>query len=183
MMPAMAARYATNTAKALEVILWLSNARPGVDIYHVVKCAFYADKYHVDRYGRPIAGDDYVADTYGPLGAVVYGLLRNNPLEILALQGNGTLPFRVVEGNFQVVPDREPNLNRLSGSDVEALSYALENYGDKSFDELFEESHSEPAYIAADGGRMHYEHLLPADAPNRKAKIEYLIETAPTSSF
>jgi hypothetical protein len=49
----MSARYIPDTAKALEVILWLATECPGIDVYHVVKCAYYADKRHLNLYGRP----------------------------------------------------------------------------------------------------------------------------------
>lgn len=176
----MPARYAVNTSKALEVILWLANARPGIDIYHVVKCAFYADKYHINVYGRPIAGDSYTADTYGPLGKAVYGLLKGDPFEVLALGLNGDLPFRIV-GRYQVEPSRSANRNRLSDSDVEALQYAVETHAHKTFDELFIESHNDPAYLAANGGAMRYEDLLALDDPDREEKAQYLEDVASSS--
>ncbi|HVM98918.1 MAG TPA: Panacea domain-containing protein [Caulobacteraceae bacterium] len=178
----MTARYAVNTTKALETILWLASERPGIDIYHVVKGAFYADKYHLNRYGRPIAGDDYIAHQYGPLGDVVYGLLRGDPMEILALGGNGELPF-VVEGVFSVRPLREPNMRRLSKSEVEALRVGLEFVADKTFNELVEVSHREAAYLAAGGGRMRYEDLLDPDDPRRREKADYLAETAGSTAL
>ena len=64
-----AARYAVHTAKAVETIVWLANAKPGIDVYHVVKCAFFADKDHLNRFGRPIAGDDYDAEPTARLDA------------------------------------------------------------------------------------------------------------------
>jgi hypothetical protein len=142
-----------------------------------VKCAFYADKYHVNKYGRPIAGDHYVADTYGPLGKAVYGLINGDPFEILALGGNGDLPFTVGE-RWQVVATRDANGNRLSESDVEALEWAVVHYADMTFDELVDESHSEPAYLAAFGGTMRYEDLLNRADPMRRAKAEALEEIA-----
>src|ERR1700740_2698076 len=178
----MAVNFAVNTGKALEAILWIAKQRPGIDFYHVVKCCFYADKYHLNKYGRPIAGDNYIADTYGPLGRTVYGLLTNEPFEILALGGNGDLPFKVI-GQYQIKASRDPNLRRLSESDVESLRFALETYGDKSFDELFVESHRDQAYVAAEGGSMRYENLLDPNDPRRDEKIEYLEEIAPSAVF
>ena len=175
----MAARYAVNTSKTLEIILWLANALPGIDIYHVVKAAFYADKHHLNQYGRPIAGDDYMADQYGPLGDVIYGLLKGDPLERIALGGNGELPF-TIEGRFQVCVQRGPNMRRLSESEIGALMVGLAFVADKSFDELVEISHREAAYIAAEGGRMQYEDLIEPPDPE---KIAYLAETAPSAAL
>jgi hypothetical protein len=175
-----AARYAPNTAKAVEVILWLANQRPGIDIYHVVKSAFLADKDHLNRYGRPVTGDDYEADVYGPRGRCIWRLLRHQPLELLALDSNGSdLPFRVLdEQKWAVQADREPNLRILSRSDIDCLQRALTEVADLSFAELVELTHQEPAYIAANGGRMRYEDLLDPDDPHRTEKAADLAETA-----
>jgi hypothetical protein len=176
------ARYAVHTAKALETIVWLATASPGIDIYHVVKGAFYADKYHLNKYGRPIAGDDYQADMYGPLGQCVYRLLNGDPIERLALGGNGVLPFTVGE-RWRVTADREANARVLSDSDVEALQHALGVVADRSFNELVGMTHQERAYIEANGGRMKYEELLDEGDPDRDEKAADLAETARFAVF
>src|SRR3954447_26379931 len=117
----MSARYIPDTAKVLEVILWLATECPGIDVYHVVKCAYYADKRHINMYGRPIAGDWYEADEYGPLGQWLYGLIRRNPIEVLALQANGYVPISITEEDHAVIPGRDPNIRKLSESDKDAL--------------------------------------------------------------
>jgi uncharacterized phage-associated protein len=173
----MPATFIPNTAKAVEVILWLASERSGIDLYHVVKCAFYADKYHLNHYGRPVIGDRYEADEYGPLGRVVYGLLRRHPFELLALESNGDLPISVDGPCYTVIATREPNLRRLSRSDVEALRFAVTTYADKSFNELVEMSHAEPAYIAAGGGAMRYEDMID-DGPHAEERRRDLAEVA-----
>jgi hypothetical protein len=181
-MPDMTARYIPDTHKALEVILWLTTECAGMDLYHVVKCAYYADKRHLNLYGRPIAGDWYEADEYGPLGKCVYGLLRGNPLEILALQTNGKIPFTVREEDYTVIPDRDANISRLSESDREALAWSINNYAGLSFDELLELSHEEEAYRRADGGRMRYEDMLDP-TPDRDQRAQDLAENARYAVF
>jgi hypothetical protein len=176
------ARYAIHTVKALETIVWLANALPGIDIYHIVKAAFYADKYHLNRYGRPIAGDDYQADMYGPSGQCVYRLLNGDPIEMLALGGNGTLPFTVGE-RWKVTADREANTRILSDSDIEALQHGLGAVAGRSFNELMAMTHQEKAYIAANGGRMKYEDLLDDEDPDRDEKAADLAETARFAVF
>jgi hypothetical protein len=176
------ARYAIHSAKALETIVWLANERPEIDIFHVVTCAFYADKYHVNKYGRPIAGDDYDADVYGPLGRCVYRLLERDPIGMLAIGGNGELPF-TVGSRWQVTADREPNMRILSDSDVEALRDAVDRVANLTFDELVEMTHRERAYIEANGGRMKYEHLFDETDPERDQKAADLAETARFAVF
>jgi hypothetical protein len=177
----MRARYTVHTQKALEVILWLATARPGIDVYHIVKCSYFADKKHLNDYGRPIAGDWYRAAPYGPLGQCVYGLLTRDPIGLLALESNGHLPLTVSE-DFSVTPARDPNLGLLSRSDVEALRWALDTYGDKSFRELLEESHQEEAYRNAEGGRISYEDMLDHSA-DREERARELAENAKDAVF
>jgi uncharacterized phage-associated protein len=177
----MSARFVPNTPKAVEAILWLVAERPGIDVYHVVKCTYYADKYHLNHYGRPVIGDVYHAAAYGPLGQCVYGLLTRQPLELIALQSNGHLPLAVLDDQV-VTAERGPNLRRLSSSDVEALSWALSTYGDVPFDDLVEESHAEEAYRKADGGVMRYEDMLDPIG-NRAAREAELEATASRAVF
>jgi hypothetical protein len=176
--PQRAVRYIPSVAKALEVILWLADRQPGIDVYHIVKANFYADKFHVESYGRPIVGDHYRAAWWGPLPRVVYGLLCFQPMEILALGGNGKLPFRVEQETFRVYGDRGPNRKRLSTSDVKALEHGWQRVHDKSFDELVLETHNDPAYENASAGVMDYRDFIPQSDPHRKKKIAYLEEVA-----
>jgi hypothetical protein len=176
-------RYIPSVGKALEVILWLADRKKGIDVYHIVKAAFYADKFHIAKYGRPVVGDVYRAAWSGPLPQIIYGLLRHEPIEILALGTNGVLPFKVESGSFRVYPDRTANAKRLSTSDVEALQYGLAETADASFEELYQKTHRDPAYRNAIAGAMDYRDFIPLDDPQRMKKIEYLEEVAPFALF
>ena len=175
--PSSSATYPANAAKALEVILWLANARPGIDLYHILECVFLAEVRHLNEHGRPIIGDAYRAAPYGPLGTVVYGLLRGDPVAVLALQGNADLPFRV-EPRWRVFAEREANGRRLSLTDVSALRSALDQAGGMSFDELMEMTCDMPAYQSAAGGRIRYEDLLDDDLPRRQQIADELAYAA-----
>jgi hypothetical protein len=170
-------RYIPSAAKALEVILWIVDRKNSFDVYHIVKAAFFADKYHLPKYGRPIIGDVYRAAWWGPLPQVVYGLLRGEPMEILALENNGPLPFRV-DSAFRVAAERGPNMSVLSESDVEALERGIAEVDGVSFNELYHKTHRDPAYVNAVSGMMDYRDFIPGDDPDRDAKIEYLEEVA-----
>jgi len=175
-------RYIPSVAKALEVILWLADRQRGIDLYHLVKAAYFADKYHVVKFGRPIAGDIYRAAWFGPLPQVVYGLLRHEPMEILALGNSGPLPFKVDDA-FCVRTEREPNMDRLSESDVEALTHGLREVDGKSLDDLVKETHRDPAYRNARSGTMDYRDFIPDNDPKKREKIAYLEEVAGIAVF
>jgi uncharacterized phage-associated protein len=175
-------RYATNVSKALEVILWIAGRRPGIDVYHLVKASFFADKFHVTHYGRPIVGDSYSAAPWGPLPQVVYNLIRRDPIEMIAIDSNGDVPFRV-DNRHRVYADRDANVRLLSVTDVEALTEGLAHVQDKSFDELYNETHADKAYINAGGNLMDYRDFIPDDDEHRDEKAEAIEETAPFAVF
>lgn len=171
--------YIPSAPKALEVILWLAHHGDGIDIYHVGKASFYADKFHVAKYGRPLVGDTYVAAQWGPLPRVIYGLLRSEPLDMLAAQGNGgPLPFKV-DADFRVTAGRDANLQKLSESDIKALRHGLDAVKGKSFDDLVRETHRDPAYLNARArGVMDYRDFIPDDDEDRDEKVAYLEDAA-----
>lgn len=171
--------YIPSAPKALEVILWLARHDEGIDVYHLVKASFFADKFHVTTYGRPVVGDVYVADRWGPLPKVIYGVLRHDPMEMLALQEDGgPLPFRV-DSKFRVTAERDPNLDKLSESDIEALRHGLAAVKGKSFDDLVRETHRDPAYRKAPvGGVMDYRDFISDDDGAKDEKVAYLEDTA-----
>ncbi len=175
-----AARFIPTTAKALECILWLANAQPDIDIYHIVKAVYFAEVEHLNQWGRPIVGDEYRADTYGPLGRTIYGLLRNDPLEQLALGSNGPLPF-IIGPRWTVRAGRDANEAVLSESDVEALRHGLDHVREMSFDALVEETHGHLAYRRAAGARMRYEDLLDESGPSYQERLADLVANAASS--
>ncbi len=151
-------------------------------MYHVVKAAYFADKTHVKEFGRPIIGDEYRAAAFGPLPQVVYGLLCFKPIEVLSASSNGRLPFRVTD-TYEVKPEREANLRHLSVSDQKALEHGAAMVQDKSFDELYDLTHEDPAYLKAEGGVIDYRDFFDEDDPDREAKAEDLSEVARYAVF
>jgi len=131
-----------NVQKTVEVILWISSKNPGsVGIYQILKTLFFADVFHLNRYGRPITGDDYAAMLYGPVASFCYDVLKMNELATAQVS---EIPFKR-DGKF-VVPDRPANSRFLSKSDVEALEYGWSKCKDGNFGKIKDESHEHPAY-------------------------------------
>ncbi len=89
----MSIRFRFNAKKAVEVILWFAERRPGISFHTLLKLLFYADKRHLNRYGRPITGDDYIAMQYGPVASTTYDMLKGAPLALEYLEGE--TPFEV----------------------------------------------------------------------------------------
>jgi uncharacterized phage-associated protein len=139
--------YKYNKQKAIESILWLLQTKKINQIYHVLKAIFYADRYHLNKYFRPIIGDTYVAMKYGPVAGKTYDLLKMAGLkkDILIRDGfEQPLPF---SRNGRVVfCKRKADADLLSESDIEALEYGLEKVKDRSFEEIKNDTHRIPGY-------------------------------------
>jgi uncharacterized phage-associated protein len=177
----MAIRFQTNPRKALEVIVWFANKRPGIDFHSILKLLFFADKDHLNEWGRPIVGDRYNALQYGPVAQMTYDILKRDPLALEELKTASTdLPFEV-QNSYCVYPHRAPDLDRLSETDVDALEAAWERYAHLDFKERTDESHRHPAYRNAElAGRqtMSYADFLEGEMSNPEV-IADLEETGP----
>jgi uncharacterized phage-associated protein len=174
----MAIKFRTNVAKALEVILWFAAKRPGIDFHAILKLLFFADKRHLNTWGRPIVGDRYCALPYGPVAQTTYDLLKRDPLAMEVLQVED-LPFEV-QNRYRVRPLRTPDFTKFSESDIEVLEEIWAQYGQLNFNELTRASHDDPAYKKAEQeGRavMFYADFL--EGPNADPDvIEELSDTS-----
>ena len=77
----MTIRFEMNEDKAIEVLTWLANEQPGIGAFHVSKVLYYADKEHLNRYGRPVLGDTYIRMEFGPVPSKTYDLIKKENLE------------------------------------------------------------------------------------------------------
>ncbi len=142
-------RFRFDSEKAIEVIVYLAEHAPIPDIYHVLKIIYFADKAHLERYGRFICGDSYVAMKHGPVPSATYDIIKY-------VRGDGYMAFNEhASRSFEVQPDerivscRSSNLDLMSESDLSCLNVAIESVGRLSFDELKKRSH-DSAYESAD---------------------------------
>lgn len=180
-----------NSRKASEAVCWLVNEHPGVDLYTIVKALYFADKEHLQRYGRPVVGDRYHAMEHGMVPSNTYRGLRGDRIygderdELVGLIESCI--ERKEEGEPRFYPRREPDLSLLSGSDQRALATGLEKCIGLSFEELRELAHTERAYREAwdnrqpnvHSVRMDYELVIDDDLERREDLLRQLREDAP----
>ena len=60
-----------STVKAVEALVWIIQ-RGESNVYNAMKIFFAADKYHLNRYARPVTGDNYVAMQFGTVPSWTY---------------------------------------------------------------------------------------------------------------
>jgi uncharacterized phage-associated protein len=165
--------------KTIEVILWLANRKPGIDIYHVAKVLFYADKMHINKYGRPITGDTYVKMPYGPVPSGVRDLITENswlsPKQLLQIKKS--LIIDKTDNHYKLAAVRDPNMKYFSKSDISCLNSSLSKYGCMSFDELYNSTHSEKCYYETEfNEKIDYALLIDDDNPNKNEILDNIAE-------
>ena len=107
----MAIKFNMNTQKAIESVLWIIENGES-NMYNIWKILFAAEKYHLNKYGRPITGDKYIAMGYGTVPSWLYDATK------IKQQGIG---FR--KDNNTLIADRSPTMNYFSETDLEALNH------------------------------------------------------------
>ena len=170
----MAIKFPFHEGKAIEALAFIAHLRPGLTPLFVSKILFYAEKWHLNRYGRPIIGDTYIAMPQGPVPSVVKDYIDqkwdwvHKPEaydEAITVQRHAGL-LRLLPGQ------RAPNLDALSESDIECLRDAFEFCRDKESDELSLLTHQEKAYLLAQAnGPMDYEHFIDDDNPQHATVV------------
>lgn len=158
--------------KALEVLLYVTRDRR--DMYSALKVVYFADKEHLSRYGRLIAGDSYVAMSHGPVPSGLYDIIKSVRADSAPLVMEVPAGKAFTMAGYDIKPLREPNLDILSESDKECLDEAVREYGRKTFNELKEISHRDAAFQAADENDFIPLEKLAKSLPNGEALWEYL---------
>ena len=120
--------------------------------YYILKSIFCADKAHLNKYGRPITFDNYVAMGAGPVPSLTYDLLK----EKMALKIShkiGTFPWdRTPSAGgifYYSKANTIPYQDILSDSDKKALLNAYKAIGSLTFSQIKKLTHEDPAYIEA----------------------------------
>lgn len=124
-----------NTQKAIEAVLWIIKNGES-NMYNIWKILFAAEKFHINKYGRPITGDKYIAMEYGTVPSWLYDASK------IKKQGVGFFK----EGN-SLMPERDPLTDFLSESDLEALAHGIQEYSGLNFKQVMDKNHREPAWI------------------------------------
>ncbi len=131
--------------KAVHAALYVLQRVGRADYHKVFKILYFAEKFHLKSYGRPLTGDSYQAMPYGPVPSFLY--------DVFKAAEKGVSPFGEAterSGAFAVSRDgktpivralMEPDKDELSESDLEALDLSIGENGGLKFDELVKKSH------------------------------------------
>lgn len=167
-----------NVERIVEAILFIiqeaENRKTEITQYDIVKTLFLADKSHLNKFGRPITYDDYMAMEHGPVPSLAFNLLREES-RTLERHSIKKLPWKRIKSTGKKYlyqrPAREFQKSVLSPSDVNALGDALTSIKSLTFPQIRKLTHDEPAYEEAwstrgESNRSRMSYALLFDKPN-----------------
>lgn len=166
--------------KALEVILYISQSTH--NLFNIVKTLYFSDKFHLENFGRQITGDYYIAMKEGPVPSGTYDLIKlargdNFRFDKKIKDAKPEAAIKVIEEN-QIYPNRKPDLDLLSESDIECLDKSIKTYGNMNPLKLQEIIQAEKAYKknkkSTGINKIPLKEIILLDVPNGKEVIEYL---------
>lgn len=139
--------------KATQALNYFARAEGGtIDKMKALKLLFFADRYHLRQYGRPVSRDSYVAMRNGPVASAAYDLLKGQRSWV----GDEACEFahryvRPIPGPrgfvFRFASAALPDLDVFSDSDLEALEFSWREFGRNSSKELSFLSHFYPEWV------------------------------------
>lgn len=146
--------------KALHALLFVVTHLPKpANIYNVLKCLYYADRKHLQEYGRQIYGDTFYAREHGPVPSAAHEIVKY-------VNGRAKWDLRFPEA-FELLEDDylgargAVDTDLLSRSDMACLLDAARKYGTMPFGRLKEMSRQGNAFESADtNGEMKLADLI-----------------------
>lgn len=165
-------RFQFNEKKAVEAITHIASQWPGITSFYASKVLFFAEKWHLNRYARPIVADTFIAMPNGPVPSTIYNFIKGeldqagDPEAVVAA-------LTISQGSYrQVTAKRVADTEQLSPSDIECLNEAIEFCRGRKFDDLSNLTHQERSWLEADqNGPMDYELMIDGDDDVRGAII------------
>jgi hypothetical protein len=165
-------RFRFNADKAYQAILWMLDQQGPHDLHIILKACYFADKAHLNEFGRPVFGAAYRAMKYGPVPLEIYEMLKGDPL-LMSETRHESVPWSIgARGRITVVGDLpRPNLGVFSESDLRHLRAGFERARSLTFDERTRGTHGRD-WQRANLGMMDYADMI--EGPDREQKIEDL---------
>jgi len=167
--------------KALAALSFIASERPGLSPFFLSKVLFYAEKEHINRYGRPILGDNYIRMQDGPVPSRVKDYIDQNWDEVPKPENFDRI-VKIRRGlwlRWLYAGAEKGDFSLLSETDMDCIRGAIEFCRGKSKDELSDLTHKEKAWLRATTNRsMDYEDFVDDDNPHKDEVVGMLKENA-----
>lgn len=134
--------------KATQALNFFAHKNNGtISKYKALKLIFFADRFHLRKYGRPMTGDEYYAMQKGPVPSGTKDLAemaddyRNDV--VIAYAGQFISPLLPSKSLKSI---KDIDFNELSVSDKDALEFAWINFGKFDDKTIVEKTHEYPEW-------------------------------------
>jgi uncharacterized phage-associated protein len=133
--------------KAIQALNFFAHASGGtINKMKALKLIYFADRFHVRSYGRPITNDSYFAMRFGPVASQCLNLLNEDENFTAPAENDYRQEFLERNNNEHYSSKIDVKEAVFSQTDLEALNYAWENYHRKNQFQLAEETHHFPEW-------------------------------------
>lgn len=164
-----------NENKTINAVLYIVTKLKRSDFHKIFKLLYFSDREHLMEYGRTITGDKYIAMSDGPVPSNLYDIFKS-------VRGDGYFKdngkfgvyFSVI-GNDLIKANKEPDLKKLSKTDIYHINNSVEQYGNLSWDEIREKSHDYAWRSTIINRQISFDNIL-LEAGGDVEYIEYLKE-------
>jgi uncharacterized phage-associated protein len=149
-----------NPEKAVNAVLYVA-ARLGTpaDVYASLKAIYFADKDHLDRFGRTMFGESYYAMEHGPVPSATYDLVKSVGGRVPYAAAFPGASDALFADHTKIYAKREADLDCFSRSELLSLDKGIELVRGKSFSEIKKMSHDQAWKRADHNGEMSLESI------------------------
>ncbi len=137
------------TSKIIEALHYILHKIKIADKIKIIKLIYLADKYHLVHYGRTITNDDYYAMEYGPVGSTVKDVLEFDEFTLSHNEYEyASKLFEKIDNNTFKVKEtiKDSEFEMLSETDIEALNFVIDKFGNMDSWKLSEYTHKYPEW-------------------------------------
>lgn len=136
--------------KSVQAINYFARKKNGeINKMKAIKLIYFADRYHIRKYGRPVIGDTYWAMKFGPVAETTLDTanLSDTNLDRDCLRyAKSFLAHKGEQETENMVSKGSVDLKVFSQTDIEALENVFKEFGDLDQFELAEASHNYPEW-------------------------------------
>lgn len=179
--PTMTVKFNFSQEKALAALAFIASTEEGLSPLFVAKVLFFAEKSHINAYGRPILGDTFIAMPRGPVPSTIKNYIDERWDWVERPDGFDAVVKIVNRAGLRRLERGTDvgDMTLLSETDKQALRDAIAFCNGKSANHLSDLTHFERAWMNAPANRpMDYEDFVDDDNPHRGEIIESLREYA-----
>jgi uncharacterized phage-associated protein len=168
-----ALRFQFDEKKGVEALTYVASKWPHITAFFASKVLFFAEKYHLNRFGRPIVADTFIAMPSGPVPSTLYDFIKGR-LDNAGDPDAITKAISVERDPYpRVTARRDADKEVLSVSDLEWLDEAIAFCRARTFGTLSTLTHQERSWLEAPiNGPMDYADMIDDDNPHRDSILE-----------